>query len=238
MDCRTFHKQLEDYLEGGLDFPARFGMERHAKHCFACEKDIAEAINLKQMAQELRSVGAPPDFEARLLARIHAEKARRGFWKPRSFWLYRWDRFSWRTLSAVVATIVLVAGAISFLHFEIFFNRSASKLWETTGRLATPFAGGDAGGSAADFGLPLRVRPGVADANSSLVGVPAININGAGFFGRDPWATPFAEPGDSDYVEFLVPVSGDRQLVLRLPRTIRMRYDQPSQDYFIRNVSH
>jgi len=36
MNCRTFHRTLEDYLEGGLDFSGRFGMERHARQCLSC----------------------------------------------------------------------------------------------------------------------------------------------------------------------------------------------------------
>ena len=41
-----------------------------------------------------------------------------------------------------------------------------------------------------------------------------------------------------DYSEYLVPVSGDRQIILQLPGTIRMRVVQPSRDFYIRNVSH
>ena len=51
MDCRTFNKKLEDYLEGGLDFPGRFGMERHAGHCFACGKTVADAQKLNPVNQ-------------------------------------------------------------------------------------------------------------------------------------------------------------------------------------------
>jgi len=58
---------------------------------------------------------------------------------------------------------------------------------------------------------------------------------------RDTWAkysteagrSPlFMESADSDYMEYLVPGPGDRQLVMRLPKKVRMRYGQPSEDLF------
>jgi hypothetical protein len=41
---------------------------------------------------------------------------------------------------------------------------------------------------------------------------------------------------DEVYLEYAVP--GQRNLIMRLPKTIRMRYAEPSQEHFIRNVSH
>jgi hypothetical protein len=48
---------------------------------------------------------------------------------------------------------------------------------------------------------------------------------------------PRSEAGDSEYVEYTVPGPGDRQII-RLPKTIRMHYELPSESYYIRNVSH
>ena len=81
MDCRNFHRNLEDYLEGGLDFPGRFGMERHAQQCISCGKTVADAQKLSQMARQLGRVGAPADFEASLLKRIQSEGVRRTAWR-------------------------------------------------------------------------------------------------------------------------------------------------------------
>jgi hypothetical protein len=223
MNCPTFHRQLEDYLEGGLDFPARFGMERHAKQCFACEKVVSEAQNLKRMARELQRVVAPANFEAQLLARIQADKAQHRCWKVRSFFLFGLDPLRWRTMGAVAATVVVVAGAIFLFHYGPWFNGSMPGQSDMMGKSSTPLAGEDArsmGGSAGAAAAP------------TVMGYPS------GFLGSDPWARPYVEPGDSEYIEYLIPVSGDRQLVMRLPKIIRIRYDQPSQEYFIRNVSH
>ena len=42
MNCRTFQKNLEDYLADGLDFAGRFGMERHARQCISCGKEMCQ----------------------------------------------------------------------------------------------------------------------------------------------------------------------------------------------------
>jgi hypothetical protein len=232
MDCRTYHRRLEDYLEGGMDFPARFGMERHARQCYACEKHVTEALHLRQRTRELARVGAPADFETSLLAKIREEKARHRFWKLESFWVYGFDRLSWRTAGAAATAVVLIAGAVTLSrfgvrYFETEFRQSPDR---THLEQRYPGEGGDPASVPSRLGTPGWGDPG----NSG----GALNVGASGYFGRDAWAIPYSEPGDSDYWEFLVPVSGDRQLIMRLPRTIRMRYDQPSQEYFIRNVSH
>ena len=72
MNCTSFHRSLEDYLEGGLDFAGRFGMERHAQQCYLCGKSIADAQHLSESAREMRKVRAPENFEAVVIARINA----------------------------------------------------------------------------------------------------------------------------------------------------------------------
>ena len=62
-----------------------------------------------------------------------------------------------------------------------------------------------------------------------------IKFDGAG---HDKWVTAYTDPADADFVEVPMPVSGDLRLILKLPKTIRMRYAQPSREYFIRTVSH
>ena len=70
MDCRKFHGNFEDYLEGGLDFAGRFGMERHAQQCIVCGKKLAAAQRLRAMARELQRVQAPLNFESSVLNEI------------------------------------------------------------------------------------------------------------------------------------------------------------------------
>ncbi len=239
MDCRTFHRRLEDYLEGGMDFPARFGMERHAKQCYACEKDVHDALKLRQKVRAIPRVVAPSDFETSLLARIKAEKARHRFWSLQSIWLYSFDGLSPRAVTLAVAAVVLLVGTVSYLHFGAGWNDSSLSRIGTLNPLANDpnredIATEDLGAGTSPVRLSeLSAR---GDSLRSWIGSP--NLGGLGNMGWDSWATPYSEPGDSDYFEYLVPVSGERQLILQLPKTIRIRYNQPSERDFMWNMSH
>jgi hypothetical protein len=236
MDCRTFRRKLEDYLEDGLDFPGRFGMERHAEQCFACGKVVEEAQQLGRKARDLKRVSAPVDFEAALLRRIQEEGLARPAWN-----LWRWPGFfkeflSWRP-------VTVGAAAIAVLGFGVF--------------MVTRWVGAEHPGlPPVTAGSPLMIPAQVPDAPSAAGGshvdsaeLPASSgisrpaktparSRRAGYSTDEPRPPLFLESADSEYVEYLVPGPGDRQLVMRLPKTIRMRYGQPSEDYFIRNVSH
>ncbi len=225
MDCRTFHRKLEDYLEGGLDFAGRFGMERHAKQCYACEKEINTALSLRHMARELRKVGAPLDFEQSLHARIQDEESRRRSWKIRNLWLRSFEGFSWRLAGVTALVTVLLVGTATYLHFQALAGRQASS------QAATGYGAGPVAGKEADR------NQAAADA-SALGGLSALDLANFSRFGRDNWAIPYADPRDSEFVDIVVPGPDGQQLIMQLPRTIRMRYAQPSREYFIRNVSH
>jgi hypothetical protein len=237
MDCRTFHRKLEDYLEGGLDFPARFGMERHAKQCYACGKDVAAALSLRQIARELRRVGAPPNFEAALLSRMREEKASRRFWKLHGLWFFGPDRFSWRTAGLVAVVVAFIAGATLTLHYSGWFNLTEPPQ-AAMSRSATPLSDVESGKNVNN----IYPSPGsgleLPDASGTLGTASAFNIRSFGPGGRRNWVTPFLEPGVSDFVDIRVPVSDGRQLFFRLPKTIGMRYDQAPQDYYFRKISY
>ncbi|MBZ5497589.1 MAG: zf-HC2 domain-containing protein [Acidobacteriia bacterium] len=226
MDCRTFHRKLEDYLGGGLDFPARFGMERHAKQCFACEKVVTDALKLRQMAQSLRRVGAPADFEASLQARIRGASSQRRFWTLRSLWIYGLEGWSWRVASATALITVMIVVAASYVYFGGKLERLTAPQ-VAMGTLNTAPLEKDAGQPSSENRLISD-----ADLSSSLGKIPPFDA------GRGNWAKPLAEPADSEYVDVFVPIAGDQKLVLRLPKTIRMRNEQPSGEYFIRSISY
>jgi hypothetical protein len=223
MDCRTFHRKLEDYLEDSLDFPGRFGMERHAKQCYSCEKAVNGALSLRQLARDMKRVSAPQDFEAALLVRIRKEKSRRRLFLFRDWWLFGLEGFSWRVAGVTAVVTMLVVGTVGYIHFG--------------GRTDPPSAPTASVESQANP-LPERTMEGAAVNIAELGGMADGRTGRVNRLGLDNWAVPYAEPGDSDFVEFLVPVAGDRQLILQVPRTIRMRYQQPTREYFIRNVSH
>jgi hypothetical protein len=234
MDCRTFQRNLEDYLEGGLDFPARFGMERHAKQCFSCEQSVSAALTLRQMARDFQRVGAPEDFERTLLARIRAEKTHRRLERFRDWWLLNAGGFSWRSASVTALVTVLVAASLTYFYFGASVQRRVAS---QPGQLTAPSAAANQANSMTiDAGSAVRI--GLGGLESAVGGGAVLDMLRSGTLGAENWARPFSDPSDTDFVEVPIPVSGDRQLILRLPRTIRMRYTPRSQEYFIRTVSH
>ena len=63
--------------------------------------------------------------------------------------------------------------------------------------------------------------------------------NDAVFSTEESGLSIFAEPATGTaYDQYLVPGPDNRQIIVRLPKTIQMRYGQPSEEYYIRNVSH
>jgi hypothetical protein len=221
MDCRRFRNDLDEYLQGGLDFAGRFGMERHAEQCFGCQRAARDAERLGRLARQVARVKAPENFEEVLLERIHARGVRRrpawaaALWR---LWQYRSDEIAWRTLGAAAAA----ASALVVLGFGL------------SGVLRTPSDAPAVAGSppAAPAVAPDRQPFGWREA-------PSLDFAAHGSRARSSADAPTrAEPVDSDYIEYTMPGPDDRELIMRLPQNIRMHYEQPSEDYFLRNVSH
>jgi hypothetical protein len=235
MDCRTFHKHLEDYLQGGLDFPGRFGIERHAQQCLACGKDLTDAQKLGRMAREMVRVPAPPDFEAELLRRIQSSGLHRrpALWRLQYFWP---DWLSWRSLAwGVSAAGLLLAGvlfSVQWLGREQALNDAAAiadGLSQQVRPLSVP------------RGLPARSSLSQPTAIDRLAAPTVLMPDG----GADPrfviesdFPLGLGEPAGTEYVEFAVLGADGRSVVMRLPTTIRLRHVQPPEEYFLRNVSH
>jgi hypothetical protein len=235
MDCSTFHRSLEDYLQGGLDFPGRFGVERHAQQCLGCGKDLADAQTVSRLARELDRVQAPSDFEAQLHRRIQTRGLHRRpkLWKFQYFW---WDRGSLRSLAWGMAGIVLLIGGLLYTVSRIS-NSPGLPDPSLTARNPEPEIA-----PVAEASRPPRI-PG-----NNIVPRDTLPAASKRLYPTQPPESPFVlesdappwsiEPGDAEYVEYVVPAAGGKQLVMRLPKTIRMRHGQPSEEYFIRNVSH
>ena len=222
MDCRTFHKNLEDYLEERQDFSGRFGMERHAQQCFGCANDLTAAQRLGQMARELKRVPAPPDFEAGVLNKIHSRSTHRALWKLHGPWVYGWD-WSWLR-PATVGTVALILLGLGVIPS----NHRGKNSHQISAPVVSQVDGAD---------------PAKPPAGTLIRGTKPMEANLSSTAGTGPsidQALPVisAEPADADYVEYMVPGPDNRQIIMRLPRTIRMRYGQPSEEYFIQNVSH
>lgn len=224
MDCRTFRKKLEDYLQGEMDFPARFGMERHAQQCYACGKEIKDALRLREMAKTLVRVKAPADFEAALLARLQKAGVRR-----RSSMLWRFltlglDRVSWRLLAAGAAV-----AAVAIVGIYLFVGAQGESPTRVSESDALPPARAlEAGGTSADNAAVAVLSPKIVP-----LGDPR-----ARFLPAEDWSERYLDPADLGYFEYALPGPGDRRMIMRLPKSILLRYGMPSEDYFIRNVSH
>lgn len=221
MDCRTFKSRLEDYLEGGLDFPGRFGMERHAQQCFSCGKMVTDAQELGQVAREYRRVTAPPNFEAAVLQRIRAEKAKAGFWRSLQ---YRFLDYDWPLLRPVTIGVSMAALLGLGVLIPLYLSPRPEPV---AGPVSLPERPAPMQAVSPDTparaeltpNLPEQVRQTIHPAKRRAMPVRI-------------------ESADSEYFECLVPGPGGRLRIVSLPKTIRMRYAQSSQQYFIRNVSH
>jgi hypothetical protein len=213
---------LEDYLEGGLDFPGRFGMERHAQQCFSCGKIVADAQELSRKARECNRVAAPPGFETAVMKRIQAATAERGFRHPFQLWSWSFGRPPWRLLAAG-------ASGIALLGLGIFFTLRF-----------VPRARPGAEPSVAALQARPEPAPAVQNANPPRTADLSRqkSLESATMRNTPDLPLQSVDLSDSGYVELLIPDDGGRMRVVRLPSTIRMRYGQPSEQYFIRNVSH
>lgn len=231
MDCRRFNQNLEDYLEDGLDFAGRFSMERHAQQCFACGKIVSDAMNLRRMARESIRVQAPADFEARLMYRIQSEGIRRSSWRPWHLPVFGFGWGSWQWAATGLAAVVLAAFAGVYASRHIGSAPSAQTALVQAKSAPAPAQEQEAPGGRLNT-APLAAAAGAVDANPTDLPVRT------GYSTEPDTPVVYADSTDSEYVECLVPGPGGRQIIMRLPSTIRTRYGQPSEEYFIRNVSH
>ena len=211
-------------------------MERHARQCFLCAKDLGDAEALGLASKALRRVSAPPDFEAAFLARVSRETSRSRFRLARRF---RMCNFEWCSpavlTSGVLCLVALVFGALfSIRRFSPVAPASSPSLV--------------AGQSASGPSLPIQLSPVRSSANptdafadSKLRDVTEVqHKQGLGVrYSEEPvWAPVQTDQAEPEFREYVVPGPGNRQFIMRLPKTIRMQYGQPSEEYFIRNVSH
>jgi hypothetical protein len=239
MNCRKFQERIEDYLQGGLDFAGRFAIERHAQQCIDCGKEMADAQKLSQMIRQLNRVKAPEDFESALLKRIgeqHIKRQRQRFWLG---WAFRFEMFSWRNAAAVAGGLLVFSVGLSLWQYLANRDRNPG----SPAVIAEAQKGNI--GVRGNARKPMETNPGVPPGTvvpEASDGTTPMEISSrrrqSGFSSEGESPHIFAEPASSDYVEYLVPVSGDRHMIMRLPKTIRMQYAPPSDEYFIRNVSH
>ena len=187
MNCHIFHRNLEDYLDGKLDFADRFGMERHAGQCFACGKKLADARELHLLAASLTRVKAPADFEARISREIAMRKSQGIFARVSNYlsFGFEWRRFAFA--GAVCAALLL--GIVS-ARWIVRHDAPVSTVVE-------------------NFNSAIEEE-----------------------FEEAP------ENYKKDALDLLLVSPDNHYTPEQLPRRIYLRYGPPSEEYFIRNVSH
>lgn len=227
MNCRTFQKNLEDYLQDGLDFAGRFGMERHARQCIRCGREMANAQRLSRLARGLDKVKAPSNFESRLLDEIGKRELRSRFSIFRRFLVFGFDMLSWRRWAPAAAGI-LVLGLVL-----VFWQKH-----EGAGRIQPSYV--------ADVNPMGRFG---TDAVETSPDVPATKPSvSAGYPAPDPDSRLFHVPEgklfidyqtrESDYREYRAIGPDNLPMIIPLPGKIQMQFNPPPEEYFIRNVSH
>ena len=226
MDCRTFRNKLEDYLEDGLDFAGRFGMERHAQQCINCGKTMADAAQIRQMMSGLNRVQAPPNFETSITNEIAQRRLRARTFSIRRLWgTFAGDRL-WRNLAVASSGLAILAVGI-FVSFQYLVPPQDSAYRAIAEKPAVSPAETIAAGTYASLEPASQRTDEVAGAAMQ----PALP---AGDFVLEK------EPAEADYVEHLVVGADGRPVTIQLPmpRKIHLNYSQISDEYFIQNVSH
>jgi hypothetical protein len=245
MNCRTFHRTLEDYLEGGLDFSGRFGMERHARQCLSCGKEISDAQQLHRMVSELKRVRAPSDFETSVLREIGMRKAHGRLSGIRHLWMHGLVWPSFRKLALASSCLAILCFGIFYASHRTVFNQApASPQIAGARAIIAVEAKGAKSTSGTNLVTLKRNKPAAAEALKSAKRIrpPALlkqePVLDAEI--RDAEIRDMKEAQDMDYVEYTMSGPDNRPVPVRLPlpKTIPVRYGQMSEEYFIQNVSH
>jgi hypothetical protein len=227
MNCRTFQKNLEDYLESGLDFAGRFGMERHARQCFLCGKELENAERLRRLVRGLDRVRAPRNFESVVLNEIASQKLHSRFSMFRRFLVFGFGMPSWKTY-ALAASGILAVG-LGFYYWQGH---------EVPGRSqVSPLAAVE----------PVKPVDSAATGKTQFSpnGFPAlpmqdtiVNMNGR--MPRTPMESLYVDyqASPSDYREYRAVGPDNLPMIIPLPDRIQMQVSPPPEEYYLRNVSH
>jgi hypothetical protein len=182
----------------------------------------------------LDQVKAPSDFEAQVHRRIQSRGLHRRP-KLRKFKYFWWDRTPLRSLAWGVAALALLVGGLFYsVHWISNGQNSPGPSLSARNPVPeiVPVTQESRQPSVPASVVPRDVR---STAQKRLYPMQALDSRFLLESDVPPWSI---EPGDTEYFEYVLPAAGGQQLVMRLPKTIRMRHGQPSEEYFIRNVSH
>ena len=227
MNCRTFQKNLEDYLENSLDFSGRFGMERHARQCIRCGREMAHAQRLSRLVRGLDKVKAPPDFESKVLNEIGERKLRSRFPVFHSLFVFGFDMLSWRQY-ALAASIVIIFG-LGFLYWQ---NLDARKPLQPSAWTDADSDNHPDINKIEEGGIPSKANT-AGHGENAVLGPDSV-------FDNAPEQGLYVDyhTNESDYREYRAIGPDNLPVIIPLPDKIHMQVSPPTEEYFIRNVSH
>lgn len=208
MNCSEFSRLLEER-------PPELKGEaaRHAAVCRRCHKMAADWAKLSLLIAGLEPARAPEDFEQRLLDAIRGRALPGEAQATASrFTLAR----AWRSIphpGSIAAGLAL--GILIALGLLLF--RSSP--------LPTP---------APDRQSAERGGPVTVESNPATI-EPGVPVEAASASNQ---ARPSGRQEQRDYVEVMLKGTGGNQVIVRLPRTIRINAASESEEHYLSYVSH
>lgn len=208
MNCKEFSRLLEESRP-----ERREEMARHAAVCRRCHKMAADWEKLSLLFAELEPARAPEDFERRL---FHAIRGRalpgQGKGAAGRFSLPRaWQLVQYPgSIAAGVAMGILIALAL------LLFRSSP---------LPT---------SAPDRQSAIGEGPVTVESNPPKI-EPGVPVEAAS---ASDQARPRGRQEQRDYVEVMLKGTGENQVIVRLPRTIKINTASESEEHYLSYVSH
>lgn len=220
MNCKQFQAFLDPYPENILspvDLPE---VERHAATCAGCREQMTQQEQLSRMARQLPRVAAPAGFEQELMRRIRAQEYKK--------FRYRWFNMPRPAIQSLVYASLLVAMGISVVLLQ---HKSTG---EPTGLVGV-----------APRNESSDIRPAPAVPVEERIGgdwIPTADSRfNAGLrrsaIRRASWGE-YSIPADTEYVDYLLKGTGNKEVFVRIPRTILYHAPADADPYYIRNISH
>jgi hypothetical protein len=161
------------------------------------------------------------------------------FWNLERFWIYGFDTTRWRALAYSAAGLAILGFGILISYNLLERNKPAPTASITS---PAPAPNTQLPVAAASPAAQLSQTPPIArQASTERSAAPLTLIprrSRAGYSAELDGPPIVAEPVDSEYVGLPVSAPGEGQSIMLLPKKLRVQYGPPSEEYFIRNVSH
>ncbi len=228
MNCRQFDEQLEDYLDSVLPDAAAEEMRRHSAACTDCSDRMRQWAWVRETARGLPAVEAQPDLEMVLRRRLRQQK-------PSFSWLSRLlvPRFVMQTAS--IGLLGMVIGSVLFYLFYPVGPSGTQPVGTTAGGMETAaMTSAEPTTTLFREPEPLR-REEYPVATPVAVGMPGTAGNPMQA-GRFPETYSVNENGE--YVEYLLKGTGREEILVRMPKVIRVNPPVDNDQGYFRYISH